>query len=107
MRCLLLAVTLLVPAGAAFGQRPDACPMRIQISNTGIFYTNRFSGHYRTSSKLLESDLQAGCYNDSNPTKVTSVTVSIALGAPAKSIEALYGILDRNGWPKSKIKVQP
>ena len=80
--------------------------MRIEVSRTGDLYTNRFHGYYRTSHKLLENDLRGGCYNDNNPSKVTSVTVEITHGAPRQSIEDLYRILARNGWPKSKISVK-
>jgi hypothetical protein len=38
--------------------------MRIDVTKSGDFFTNRFYGHYKTSPKLLESDLKGGCYND-------------------------------------------
>jgi hypothetical protein len=81
--------------------------MRIEVVKSGDFFTHRFSGRYKTSTKLLESDLKGGCYNDANPVPVSSVTVSIASGAPEFRVELLYGVLKRNGWPKPKIKVVP
>jgi hypothetical protein len=85
----------------------DVCPVKVEIAKSGEFYTNRFSGHYKTSAKLLERDLHAGCYNDANPSKVTSVTLRIVPGAPPRAVNSLYQLLDRNGWPKSKLKVVP
>jgi hypothetical protein len=79
--------------------------MRIEVVKSGEFFTNRFYGHYKTSPKLLESDLKGGCYNDNDPTPVSSVAVRIESGAPEARVELLFHILDRNGWPKAKIKV--
>jgi hypothetical protein len=79
--------------------------MRIEVTKSGEFFTNRFEGRYKTSPKLLERDLKGGCYNDASPAQVSSVTVRIESGAPEARVELLYRILDRNGWPKAKIKV--
>jgi hypothetical protein len=79
--------------------------MRIEVVKSGDFFTNRFSGRYKTSPKLLESDLKGGCYNDNNPVPVSSVTLSIAPGAPTERVKLLYEILERSGWPKARIKV--
>ena len=88
-------------------QRADACPIRIEVVKSGDFFTNRFSGRYKTSPKLLESDLKAGCYNDANPAAVSSVTLSIAPGTPTERVKLVYEILERNGWPGARIKVVP
>ena len=74
---------------------------------SGDFITDRFNGRYKTSSKLLESDLKTGCYNDANPVPVSSVTVNITPGASTERVKLLYEILERNGWPKARIKVVP
>jgi hypothetical protein len=79
--------------------------MRIDVTKSGDFFTNRFYGHYKTSPKLLESDLKGGCYNDADPAPVSSVTVKLEAGAPKARLELLYRILERNGWPKVKVKV--
>jgi hypothetical protein len=81
--------------------------MRIEVVKSGDFFTNRFSGRYKTSPKLLESNLKAGCYNDANPVPVSSVTIGIAPGTPTERVKLLYEILGRNGWPKARIKVVP
>ena len=98
-------VALLALATFAMGQQQDACPMRIEVAKSGAYFTNRFHGRYKTSPRLLENNLRGGCYNDNNPSKVTSVTVQFAPGAPRQSIEKLYEILQRNGWPKSQVIV--
>jgi hypothetical protein len=85
----------------------DVCPVKIEVVKSGKFYTNRFNGHYKTSANFLERDLRGGCYNDANPSKVTSVTLRIAPGAPPQAVNWLYQLLERNGWPKSKLKVDP
>jgi hypothetical protein len=81
--------------------------MRIEVVKNGEFFTSRFYGRYKTSPRLLESDLKGGCYNDANPASVSSVTLSIAPGTPTERVKLLYEILERNGWPKSRIKVVP
>jgi hypothetical protein len=81
--------------------------MRIEVVKSGDFFTHRFSGRYKTSPTLLESDLNGGCYNDANPAPVSSVTISIAPGTPTERVKLLYEILERNGWPKARIKIVP
>jgi len=89
------------------GQRADACPMRIEAVKSGDFFTHLFNGRYKTSPNLLVRDLKGGCYNDANPAPVSSVTLSIEPGTPIERVKLLYEILERNGWPKSRIKVVP
>lgn len=103
---LLLCVLYLEPS-SALGQRADACPMTIETAKSGDIFTNRFHGRYKTSPELLERDLKVGCYNDANPTAVSSVTLTIARGTPMERVRLLYEILARNGWPKARIKVVP
>jgi len=80
--------------------------MRIEVSADGDVFTNRFYGHYKTSMKLLSSDLKAGCYNDASPKPVSSVTVKLGTGAPVERIALLYRVLEENGWPKYRIIVE-
>ena len=81
--------------------------MRIEVVKSGAFFTHRFTGRYKTSPKLLENDLKGGCYNDANPGPVSSVTLSIAPAAPTERVKIIYAILERNGWPKARIKIVP
>jgi hypothetical protein len=105
-----IAFLLLVPGTArtslSVGPGQDRCPLRIEVTADGAFFTNRFRGRYKTGPKLLESDLRAGCYNDNDPAPVSSVQVSIEPGAPPNRVSLLYRILETNGWPKSKIQIQ-
>lgn len=82
------------------------CPMTIGIGRDGAIFASRLRGWYKTSQKTLESDLRGGCYNDANPTPVTSVKVIIAAGTPKSNTDRVFSILDRNGWPKNKVHVE-
>jgi|GEM_PF-5499947 len=111
---LLVPGVLLFAASGAVSQMDatqkqvsaDVCPLVVRVEKNGTFMTNRFSGWYKTSPALLESDLRGGCYNDSHPSHVTSVRLEISPGSPVPRLELLYRILDRNGWQKGKIAVQ-
>jgi hypothetical protein len=81
--------------------------MKIGIGNDGIVYTNRFNGWYETSLKTLGSDLHGGCYNDANPSPVTSVTVILAPSAPKARVDSVFSILGKDGWERSKVNIQP
>lgn len=101
---LLLALTLMAnPTIQAKNMKPDVCPVRIEIDRKGQVFTNRFNGRYSTSLKLLASDLRSGCYNDANPSRVTSVTLTTRDGAPQRRVDAVMKVLEENGWPSSKV----
>jgi hypothetical protein len=78
----------------AIGMAQNACPMTIGVGAEGRFFSHRFSGWYGTSTKSMESDVRVGCYNDANPSPVTSVRLVIAPGAP-KSIPSSKGRVGR------------
>jgi hypothetical protein len=96
----MLASILLV----AMIQHP--CPITIGIGRDGTLFSDRFYGWYRITPKTLESDLKGGCYNDANPSPITSVKVAIAADAPPPKIDLVFSILARDGWPKGKVNVQ-
>ena len=77
--------------------------MRIEIDRKGEIFTNRFHGHYSTSLNLLASDLHYGCYNDANPSPVTSVMMTVRQGAPRQRVDAVMKVLADNGWPSGKV----
>jgi hypothetical protein len=83
----------------------DVCPMTIGAGPDGKLFSGRFHGWHRITTKTLESDLHGGCYNDANPSPVTSVTIDLAPGAP--KTDELFSILARTGWSREKVKVQP
>ncbi len=103
---LAFALFLLLRPIAAGANVSDVCPMAVEVAKSGDFFINRFGGHYRTSPELLERDLNSGCYNDSHPSQVTSVTVTIVPGAPAYRVQMLFRILGRNRWPKSNVHIR-
>jgi hypothetical protein len=82
------------------------CPMTIGVGGDGTVYSGRFNGWYKVSSKTLDSDLRYGCYNDANPTPVTSVDLLLARGAPSARVDLVFSILKRDGWSREKVNVQ-
>lgn len=101
---LVLALALMInPAVQAQSPKPDVCPMRIEIDSKGQIFTNRFKGRYSTSLKLLTSDLRSGCYNDANPSPVTSVILTTREGAPQQRVDTVMKVLAENGWPSDKV----
>jgi hypothetical protein len=112
MRAALLLIALGVVTsgipGRSFSQTQyGPCSLRIAIARDGSFFDILHNGTYKRSPHTLERELHGGCYNDSNPSPVTSVVLEIADGAPRDRTEFLYKLLDRNGWGREKIKVEP
>lgn len=85
----------------------SSCSMTIGIGQDGTIFSTRFSGWYKISSKTLESDLQGGCYNDANPSPVTSVELLVAPKTPRPLVDHLFSILEKEGWSRERINVQP
>ena len=83
----------------------DACPLVIGVAANGDLYdlNVRNMPAVRRSPKMLEGSLHGGCYNDSNPSKVTSVTLELAPDAPTAKVDLVYAILQRSGWSKDKV----
>ena len=94
----MLAVAL------AIGLLTNACPMKIGIAQDGAVFSNRMQGWYRTSQKTLEVVLRGGCYNDANPSEITSVNLEIAPNAPKQRVIQVFSILENAGWPKDKVR---
>jgi hypothetical protein len=87
----------------ALGILSNPCPMTIGITRDGALYVNRMGGWYKTSLQSLDGDLRGGCYNDANPSVVTSVKLAIAPGASQARVDRVYTILEKEGWPKAKV----
>lgn len=83
------------------------CPMTIGVSGDGTIYSDRFYGWYRTSPKTLDGVLRGGCYNDANPTPVTSVRLLLAPGAPKSRVDLVFSILEKDGWSRDKVSARP
>ncbi len=96
----MLAVAL------ALGMLTNTCPMKIGIARDGGLFSTRMQGWYRTSQKTLTGVLRGGCYNDANPSEVTSVTLEIAPSAPEERVEQVFSILEKAGWPKGRVRVE-
>lgn len=102
----VLAMGLTLFGTGMFAQDKGKCPMVIGIDAKGHIFTNRFDGWYRVSFSTLERDLRGGCYNDSNPTAVSSVTIQLVKGAPQPRIHAVYDLLARMGWPRQRVTLE-
>jgi hypothetical protein len=83
------------------------CSLRIAIAKDGSFFDILHNGTYKRSPQTLEHELHQECYNDANPSPVTSVVVEIEKDAPQPRITLLYSLLERNGWPREKIRIEP
>jgi hypothetical protein len=92
---------MLIPV-LAIAMMQGVCPMTIGVGRDGALFSGRFYGWYRTSTKTLESDLRGGCFDDANPSQVTSVKLLIAADAPKPKIELIFSILHKEGWPREK-----
>ena len=97
----MLAVAL------AIGLLTNACPLKIGIAHDGAVFSTRMQGWYRTSPGTLADVLRGGCYNDANPSAITSVNVEIAPNAPEARVHQVFSILEKAGWPKDKVKTEP
>ena len=103
---LILAIALSIPQTSPappHRTKSDPCPLVLRVGRSGALMTYRFNGWRMTGMRTLKSDLNAGCYNDANPSKVTSVAVEVSKGAPAAKLNLVYKILNQNGWPQDKI----
>jgi hypothetical protein len=84
----------------------DACPLVIGVAADGSIYDLNAINMpaLRRSAKVLEQTLHGGCYNDANPSPITSVTLDLAPTAPRVRVDLVYAILARTGWPKERVK---
>jgi len=90
----------------ALGILSNPCPMTIGITRDGALYVNRMGGWYKTSLQSLDGDLRGGCYNDANPTPVTSVRLLLVAEAPKSKVDLVFSILKKDGWSRDKVSVE-
>ncbi len=69
-------------------------------------FSTRMQGWYRTSQKTLVGVLRGGCYNDANPSEITSVNLEIAPNATKERVDQIFSILEKAGWPKGRLKAE-
>ena len=81
--------------------------MTVGVASDGAVYFDRFNGWYKTAPKTLDRVLRAGCYNDANPQPVSSVKLALAPNAPKKRVNLVFSILEKEGWSREKVNVQP
>ena len=99
----LIFVILCLPSGAKASI--DVCHFAIGVAANGALYDLNAANMpaLRRSLPTLEKNLHGGCYNDSNASPVTSVTLYVAAGASGASVDAAYAVLARDGWPKERV----
>jgi hypothetical protein len=85
----------------------SACPLTIGVNASGVIYSDRFHGWYRTGTETLRSDLRGGCYNDADPSPVTSVKLLLDTGAPKARVDLIFRILHSEGWDRDRVVVEP
>jgi len=109
MRMILRTIVFSMLAGAcscAAQAQADVCPLVIGVAADGSIYDLNAINMpaLRRSAKVLEQTLHGGCYNDANPSPITSVTLDLAPTAPKESVDRVYAIFARAGWPKERVK---
>jgi len=99
---------MLLPILALAMMQPS-CPLYIGVSNDGNIFFDQFQGWYRINADSLEGVLHEGCRNEgrSEPKSITSVRFAVAPKAPREKIDVVFTILERNGWTKEKVAVEP
>jgi hypothetical protein len=85
---------------------PGACPMTIGVARDGTTYSDRFYGWYKVSLRTIDNDLRGGCYNDANPSRVTSVVLLLAPNAPKAKLDQVYSVLQKEGWGRDRVSVK-
>jgi hypothetical protein len=99
---------MLIPILALAMMQPS-CPLYVGVGNDGNIFYDQFQGWVRADANLLEGVLQQGCRTNfgSEPKPITSVRLAVAPKAPREKIDAVFTILERNGWTREKIAVEP
>jgi hypothetical protein len=106
MVTLALAGLLLQSISPPSRPANDLCPVSIRITAGGEWMSYRFNGWRIISAETLVRDLQNGCYNDANPSRVTSVHVKPKARAPWHRVDELMGLLAEHGWPKERVQLE-
>ncbi len=84
----------------------NVCPITIGVGKDGGIFSDRFHGWYKTAPKTLDGVLRGGCYNDNNPSPITSVRLVVAAGAPKLRIDLVLTILKNEGWGHDRLVLQ-
>jgi len=84
-------------------------PLYVGVSNDGNIFFDRFQGWVRIDATVLGGVLQQGCrtYVTSEPKPVTSVRFVVAPKAPQEKVDAVFSILEKDGWTREKVIVEP
>jgi len=91
----------------ALAMMQHPCPLTVGVGKDGGIFFDRFHGWYRTSPKMLQSVLHAGCYSDNDPHPITSVTLAVAMNAPKERVNLVNSILEQEGWTPDKVVAEP
>lgn len=93
----------------ALAMMPSSCPLYVGVTNDGNVLFDQFQGWLRIDATTLGHILQQGCRtNASSELKpVTSVRVVLAPKAPKPDVDAVFSVLEKNGWTREKVTAGP
>jgi len=93
----------------ALAMMQSPCPLYVGVSNDGNIFFDRFQGWIRIDTTVLGGVLRQGCRTNatSEPKPVTSVRLVVAPKAPQEKVNAVFSILEKDGWPRENVTVEP
>jgi hypothetical protein len=97
---------MLIPV-LALAMMQTSCPLYLGVSNEGNIYFDHFQRWFRINANLVESVLREGCRDGGPAQPTTSVRFFVAPKAPQEKIDEVFTVLERNGWTKDKVAVEP
>jgi hypothetical protein len=104
----VIVFAMLLPI-LALAMTQSPCPLYVGVSNDGNIFFDRLQGWLRIDATLLGGVLHSGCRTNatSEPKPVTSVRFVVAPKAPQEKVDVVFSILEKNGWTREKVTVEP
>lgn len=104
----VIVFAMLLPI-LALAMMQSPCPLYVGVSNDGNIFFDHFQGWIRIDATSLARVLRQGCATNarSEPKPVTSVRFVVASKAPPEKVDAVFSILEKDGWTREKVFVEP
>jgi len=104
----VIVLAMLLPI-LALAMMQSPCPFYVGVSNDGNIFFDRFQGWSRINATVLGNVLRYGCRTNfsSAPEPVTSVLFVVAPKAPQQTVDAVFSILEKKGWTREMVQVEP
>jgi len=104
----LLLFYLSISSSAVAQPARDVCAMALGIRTDGTTYELNLMNMppVRRSLKVIAQEARGGCYNDANPSAITSVTLYVEKGTTELKLHPLLNLLSAAGWQREKIHVE-